>query len=401
MKYTKEQILQMKATSFKAVIHVKTKEESDKIHDLLDYNVSQSTRRSRLNQCEDQLCLEIKENCFSRVDYYSRMGYTIIEYDDIIWEEELPTKNFGIIVENNAKDIVKWLEDHSFIEKNYYRGNIDNGAIYTIDDNQKPFCYLESNSTIDKFTIYTLEQLQAIENTLPEKWCILRTKDNYLQVNDYFNNLYPDSHCSLKTNSESWFYSTAVDSESQGPLKHYTTLFACRISGFTEITVEQLTKTKTNNMKKKIIGYIAPQDYFGGDIKKGTTLVKSDYYNTYRKKDYNPSGFFVLPKEIVETWEPVYEEDQVKIVNLPCQGDNFQLEVSKKGIFYRPESQCLDIDDLKDFLSNCNATTTNIDTDTSTDRYLFKVSHIDMGCKKKVPIVDLINVMNIYKALNG
>lgn len=56
---------------------------------------------------------------------------------------------------------------------------------------------------------------------------------------------------------------------------------------------------------KKIIGYKAPYDLFGGDIKKGT--VYPVFETTDRTKE------FFVPLEIVKTWEPVYEEEKIMI----------------------------------------------------------------------------------------
>lgn len=69
-----------------------------------------------------------------------------------------------------------------------------------------------------------------------------------------------------------------------------------------------------------IIGYKAPFDLFGGNIQKDEIfkLAKNDetggyyvaYYNTYE---------YSLPKEIVETWEAVYERKTVLIKDLPLR----------------------------------------------------------------------------------
>lgn len=56
----------------------------------------------------------------------------------------------------------------------------------------------------------------------------------------------------------------------------------------------------------KIIGYKAPFDILAWSINKGDIYKKSD--NSEFTYDFNGSCY--LPKEIVETWEPVYEETQ-------------------------------------------------------------------------------------------
>jgi len=60
---------------------------------------------------------------------------------------------------------------------------------------------------------------------------------------------------------------------------------------------------------KKIIGYKAPTDLFKGVVIKDT--IYKDF-GTSQVNQYSPEnklqGCYSLPKEIVETWEPVYEE---------------------------------------------------------------------------------------------
>gem|GEM_PF-2221894 len=63
--------------------------------------------------------------------------------------------------------------------------------------------------------------------------------------------------------------------------------------------------------EKKIIGYKAPKILFSGDIQVG------DLYNVSKvgtngcfPKEKGTNYTYYLPKEIVETWEPVYEEEK-------------------------------------------------------------------------------------------
>lgn len=67
-----------------------------------------------------------------------------------------------------------------------------------------------------------------------------------------------------------------------------------------------LDELKNNEMKedKKIIGYKAPTDLYGGSIKKGTV------YENKVGGIYTPNWTtgFSIPKEIAETWEAIYED---------------------------------------------------------------------------------------------
>jgi hypothetical protein len=66
---------------------------------------------------------------------------------------------------------------------------------------------------------------------------------------------------------------------------------------------------------KKIVGYKAPIDLFNGRIPKGTLYKPAIHtsMNTYcsvdEKGNIIDNGITNLPYEIVETWEPVYEEE--------------------------------------------------------------------------------------------
>jgi hypothetical protein len=60
---------------------------------------------------------------------------------------------------------------------------------------------------------------------------------------------------------------------------------------------------------RKIVGYKTPTDLWNGEIKKGSlyVLVKNFPTNYAFKEDKDEA--YHIPKEIVETWEPVYEEE--------------------------------------------------------------------------------------------
>lgn len=81
-----------------------------------------------------------------------------------------------------------------------------------------------------------------------------------------------------------------------------------------EITYKQFLKyvlKKEDIEEKEIIGYEAPMDLFDGKVKKGDIFKL--FQTQYRAKS---NGEFVggfLPKEIVETWAPVYKEEDFKV----------------------------------------------------------------------------------------
>lgn len=64
---------------------------------------------------------------------------------------------------------------------------------------------------------------------------------------------------------------------------------------------------KESEFSPKIIGYKAPFDLFNGYIKKGHLFIEWSKKHYYSAVNENVSTYS-LPKEIVETWEAVYEE---------------------------------------------------------------------------------------------
>lgn len=54
-----------------------------------------------------------------------------------------------------------------------------------------------------------------------------------------------------------------------------------------------------------IIGYLAPEDLYGGEVKKGTIYIKCHNSAYYQPNGYKDINNIILPKEIVEQWCPV------------------------------------------------------------------------------------------------
>lgn len=145
---------------------------------------------------------------------------------------------------------------------------------------------------------------------VPEKWAI-----NMKSLNEEQRNIvgkWFDDNDQTKITNYSKF----------GETLHYPLYKSCHsfvgiLDSYTEITFEQFEAyilKQTPIMEKKIIGYLSPFDLFNGNIKKGDILVIYSINKTiknqglYVKKDFTSNSYNILPKEIVETWEPVYEE---------------------------------------------------------------------------------------------
>jgi hypothetical protein len=84
---------------------------------------------------------------------------------------------------------------------------------------------------------------------------------------------------------------------------------------------------------KEIVGYLAPMDLYGGFILKGDLItrcpnklmyqsVNSDHNKNY-KDDVISVSHLLLPVELVETWEPIYKEEEKVVI---CGGRELKLK---------------------------------------------------------------------------
>lgn len=148
------------------------------------------------------------------------------------------------------------------------------------------------------------------EFILPAKWCVKRdTHEKSLILSEWANKV-SDTFAHTSYSEFNFIHSENVDIHSFSPRSSE------KQEGFTEITFEQFKKyvLNQNNMNKKIIGYKCPTSLFRDLIKEGTVYKSTNSSTTHVYGDYIPddkqvtADRFKLPAEIVETWEPVYEE---------------------------------------------------------------------------------------------
>jgi|694.fasta_scaffold01065_91 hypothetical protein len=147
------------------------------------------------------------------------------------------------------------------------------------------------------------------EFVIPKQWYInVTTKEQAKIVGRWFDQ--SEFACSQTPN----FY------ETEGDLDVYGGVSPGNVYGNsvgTLITFEQfekyILKNKTN-MKKEIIGYKSPITM--GDHPKGTLYIKYSGNNDLYIPNNTIKNTYSVPKEIVETWEPIYKEDQTKTLVL-------------------------------------------------------------------------------------
>ncbi len=99
-------------------------------------------------------------------------------------------------------------------------------------------------------------------------------------------------------------------------------------------------------------------------------------------------------------------------ITLSCEGGSFEIEVSEKGLYYRPENAWLDLDTIRQIVLSWKTEKrrqVSVKKSTSSDsvgspanlKYTFTYvsSHIDSGCKKNVPIADWAKVVDAYHVI--
>jgi len=160
------------------------------------------------------------------------------------------------------------------------------------------------SSTTTLPTVPLLDFIEKEEYKLPEKWCIKRNKENSEIVNDYFNKKLNTKAPYNFTSDKKYVYSDITES---------IDYCSSKPKDYTEITFEQFKKHVLNNTKtidKEIIGYKVPFDISNG-WKKGDVAITT----TADKEYWISNKYGRIPKEIVETWEPVYKTSE-KVLTL-------------------------------------------------------------------------------------
>lgn len=164
-----------------------------------------------------------------------------------------------------------------------------------------------------QLTVFT-DALELIEDefVIPKQWHInVTTKEQAKVVGRWFD------QSEFGDDERDSFYETQADIDIYGGVSTGN-VYGNRVG--TEITFEQFEKyiLKQNNMKKEIIGYKSPMQI--GEHPKGTLYIiysgNGSLYVPEVTKNEPSKAYYSVPKEIVETWEPVYKEDQTKTLIL-------------------------------------------------------------------------------------
>ena len=138
---------------------------------------------------------------------------------------------------------------------------------------------------------------------LPEKWYIKITNENVKLLGNWRDagelGRAIDGYCVSEYNRNIGYYFSSLTD----------------IKEYKEITAEDFKRLvlkikETKEVKKKIVGYKCPVDLWDGiTVKEGCIFkVGEEKLNYYPENNLGDIAF-ALPKQLVETWEPVYEEE--------------------------------------------------------------------------------------------
>lgn len=163
------------------------------------------------------------------------------------------------------------------------------------------------------------------EFVLPESWYIIVTKENAELVSSW---RWPDEPCTWQPCNATLDpgYVTGMYKWADDCIKREHNLDATPKERWgKEITYSQfkehvLKLKPESKMNQEIIGYKAPMDLFGGNVKKGTLYTPHNDDDTsvgwspIQYIDGHTRRSLIVPEEIVKQWEPVYKENKTDVV---------------------------------------------------------------------------------------
>lgn len=224
--------------------------------------------------------------------------------------------------------------------------------------------------------ISLLDFIEKEEYKFPEKWCIERNKENSEIVNDYFNKKLNTKAPYKFTSDKKYVYSDITES---------IDCCSSKPKDYTEITFEQFQKYVLNNTKtmdKEIIGYKVPFDISNG-WKKGDVAITT----TADKEYWISNKYGRIPKEIVETWEPVYKTSE-KVLTL---SNDKTIKISKGKI--EAQGRDIPIESIEKLLRPYLSTVGGWGVELKDAKY-------KIGCYENVALADIKLIIKEYEELN-
>lgn len=180
-------------------------------------------------------------------------------------------------------------------------------------------------------------------------------------------------------------YSFAVSSYCEAKLKEAALLY------------EMFDPVYENDRKhtgEKIIGYKLPVTIHEGcgPIHAGRIFVPYSTFPSYYipKDTVNPEKY-QIPKEIVETWEPVYEKE---FIDVRVSGQTFRIEQGKIKVEVDNEISFADIQRLYEAVANFPKSIVG-----NKNKYDINLEKVKIGCSY-FTLKDMAYVINTYKEFN-
>ena len=141
---------------------------------------------------------------------------------------------------------------------------------------------------------------------------------------------------------------------------------------------------------------IKERQYFKGELNKVYKIINLDYDVLY----YDNYSSIHIDRCRKATPEEI-KASQKEIVKLTSSSGDFELEVSKEGIYYAPDKKWLNIDDIRHF-ANLELLLHKHDKPGKpfTGVYTIKIKTLKVGCKDDTKIEDWKKVIEIYDKFN-
>lgn len=295
-----------------------------------------------------------------------------------------------MILELADKAGYRWNTEEKYTEKNRWNQHKETTCYRVVSGTYGPTCDCEGKYIIHK----------AKDFLLPEKWSIKITEENFSVLTSYYNkqcntNLYDALFINYYLHSHNHEDESITDNSND-----LQTSFTSHDSYFPEISFDVFKEFILNNneMDKKIIGYKCPTDLYGGQVKAGTIFKSTSssptttpIYIAVDGKGNIIKSHFELPKEIVETWEPVYKEEVALYVVRHDVSKEFVVTIKKDGI-HMDGKLIFNITDLNYIIDN-------FDNVIKYTGYTIKTHSIDIGCRKNISLEVLREIVKIHSTL--
>lgn len=155
---------------------------------------------------------------------------------------------------------------------------------------------------------------------------------------------------------------------------------------------------------KKLVGYRLKEHKY---YKAAAVLCHAPLFEKYFSKtgeEYNIlacGNYKVILEEagVLDLWfEPVYESVGPNIIKMQSATGEFELEVSKEGIYYAPDKAWLDANWLDTLCTMTYKLPASRKDGTHQKDFVYDVAvtHVDVGCKKHTLVSDWKKVLDAY-----